>query len=200
MRSACASFLGCSRGVVAQPTRASRSTGVGDLRRCSGDERKVVWRRTEGASPLPEGGRDMEIGSVRLTARVIDADLLGSLLVRVVPLPVTAETTLATTIAAAAPFQACRFSPFFPALSAQAGSSGPLGGVFANTKGGRKALGRRWRRTEGDRKVFAAGEPTSRIQSTRRQTPQTDLGRRPEGGWKVGGWYRRRCEGARLRR
>src|SRR6266567_8688747 len=76
----------------------------------------------------------------------------------------------------------------------------PPGGGFANTEGGRKADGRRWRRTEGDRKVFAAGEPPSRIQSTRRQTPQTDLRRRPEGGWKVGGWYRRRCEGARLRR
>src|SRR5712692_4656778 len=92
------------------------------------------------------------------------------------------------------------FSASFPPLGSRAGSPDPPGGVSANTEGGRKAFGRRWRRTEGDRKVFAAGEPTAQIQSTRRQTPKTDLRRRPEGGWKVGGWYRRRCEGARLRR
>src|SRR5579864_5693651 len=66
-----------SEGVSANTTGSS----VSDLRRCFGGGRKVVWRRTEGSSPLPEGGRDVEIGSVRSTARVIDDDHDGSLLV-----------------------------------------------------------------------------------------------------------------------
>jgi hypothetical protein len=62
------------------------------------------------------------------------------------------------------------------------------GGVSANTEGGRKAFGRRWRRTEGDRKVFAAGEPASRTQSPgdKRLKPTAEGVPKAVGRWAAG--------------
>src|SRR6202521_1249849 len=67
------------------------------------------------------------------------------------------------------------------------------------SEGGRKAVGRRKRSTEGGRKVLWSASWPSRTQRTRRELLQSGLGRPPEGGWKALERYRRRSEGGRLR-
>ncbi len=67
------------------------------------------------------------------------------------------------------------------------------------SEGGRKAVGRRKRSTEGGRKVLWSASWPSRTQRTRRELLQSDLGRPPEGGWKALERYRRRSEGGRPR-
>lgn len=79
-------------------------------------------------------------------------------------------------------------------------SESALGELQTVTEGRQKVIGRRRRRTEGDRKVFAASFPSSRVQRTSSHRLQAGSGRRPDGGWKVGSSYRRWCEGGRLRR
>lgn len=79
-------------------------------------------------------------------------------------------------------------------------SQSAVGELQRRTEGGEKAIRRRWRHTEGDRKVFAAGVLTSRVQSTSSQSLLAGARRRPDGGWKVVSSYRRWCEGGRLRR
>src|SRR5579859_2254545 len=56
------------------------------------------------------------------------------------------------------------------------------------------------RSTEGGRKVFRVREPAARTQTTCHPTPPITPHRRPEGGRKVGDWYRSCCESGRLRR